>query len=347
LLRALARAVRQRLGAAFLDGLQVNGFVPVACDGTRLECPRSAPLQARLGQASRPGAPPFVYLTTLVLLPLGLPWSWRWGRGTASELEHLRQLLPTLPDQALLVADAYYLGYDLYRALLRAGASFLVRMSSRAHRYTLQERPLERFRQGQVYFWPQQAQKAGQPPLRLRLLRVGGHKAPVWLLTNVLGRERLSRKTAGQMYRWRWRNAGLFRHYKRLLKKVKLSSRTVPLVHREGEGSRLALQLLLALAAQRYGRGRHAELVGDSPRQVLLRIRGDMMAWLRRLGPRQWAQYQRRLRVVRAGPRARGAPKLRQRWPCKGKRYQPPGPPQLRVLPDHLKAKFRKRLRAA
>jgi hypothetical protein len=73
------------------------------------------------------------------------------------------------------------------------------------------------------------------------LLRVKGKKADVWLLTSVLDRQQLSRSTAGQVYRWRWRNEGWFRDYKRLLGKMKLSSRTVALVHREAEGSLLAL----------------------------------------------------------------------------------------------------------
>jgi hypothetical protein len=49
---------------------------------------------------------------------------------------------------------------------------------------------------------------------------------------------------ASQFYRWRWESEGLFRTYKQTLKKVKLVSRTVKLVHREAEASLLAVQLL-------------------------------------------------------------------------------------------------------
>ena len=84
-----------------------------------------------------------------------------------------------------------------------------------------------------------------------RLIRVqakGQTKHDVWLLTSVLAPQKLSAKTAGHFYRWRWRNEGLFRTYKRTLNKVKLASRTVRLIHRELEGSLLALQILLVHA---------------------------------------------------------------------------------------------------
>jgi hypothetical protein len=110
---------------------------------------------------------------------------------------------------------------------------------------------LDRFRQGLVYYWPEKtAQSQGKPPLHLRLLRVPGPKADVWLLTNVLDPRELNHRQIAQLYSWRWRNEGLFRQYKRMLAKMKLQSRTVKLVHREAEGSLIALQLLLALATQ-------------------------------------------------------------------------------------------------
>src|SRR5437588_224633 len=92
---------------------RASGMAQRQCDGARLECARCQQLQERLGEAGNSDSAPMVYLTTLVLLPLGLPWSWRWGKGTASEHQHLRRLLPTLPERSLIVADAGYLGYEL------------------------------------------------------------------------------------------------------------------------------------------------------------------------------------------------------------------------------------------
>ena len=345
-LRALGQGIRAKLGDQFVEALRLKGWLPMACDGTRLECPRSQELQQRLGEAGKSDSAPMIYLTALVLLPVGLPWSWRWGRGTANELDHLQRLLPTLPEKALLVADAFYLGYELYRAIMQAQAAFLMRMSSRACLYTSTQVALERFREGLVYYWPQHMRERGQPPLRCRLLRVGGKKANVWLLTNILDRKQLSRKEAARVYRWRWRNEGLFRHYKRLLHKVKLQSRTLALVHREAEGSLLALQLLLAMAAQAHGRGRNLVVSSDSPRQALLYIRGEMTALLRSLGPRQFQTYRRMLSVVRSRVCQGSSAKVRQDWPRR-KKHKPPKPPKIRVLSDALKLKMRKHLEAA
>jgi Transposase DDE domain len=345
-LRALARGVRQRLATLWVERLRrAGGWVPVACDGSRVECPRSAQLQQRLGAAGKPGSAPTIFVTALVLLPLGVVGSWWWGKGTAGEIHPLRRLLPTLPRRALIVADAGYLGYDLFQAIVAAQAAFLVRLSSRASLYTAEQVPLTAWTEGRVSYGPKTIQDRGLPPLAARLLRIQGPKADVWLLTSVLAAEQLSRPTAGQLYRWRWRNEGVFRDYKRLLQKVKLSSRTVALVHREAEGAMLALQLLLALAVP-MSAGRPLAAPGSS-RQELLRLRAAMTAALRSLGPRQFAQYQRMLAVVRnKGRPERVSAKIRQKWARRAE-HKPPKPPKLREMSAALKAKMAKKLDAA
>jgi len=345
-LRALGAGIREQIGDRFVEPLRINGLLPIACDGARSECPRAEELQERLGQAGKADSAPMVYLTAMVLLPLGLPWAWRWGKGTASEHTHLRDLLPTLPERSLIVADAGYLGYELFLAILQAAASFLVRLSSRAYLYTESQTPLQRFREGIVYYWPTKIRQRGLPPIKARLVRVRGKHCDVWLLTNVLDRKQLSRKTAARIYRWRWRNEGLFRDYKRLLKKTKLYSRTVKLVHREADGALLALQLLLFLAAPPARDGQAGTIVLDSPRRTLLRLRGDIAALLYRLGPRQFADYQRRLAVVRSEPYCRSGTKSRQEWPRR-KEHKPPKAPKMRRLTAALKRRIASHLKAA
>src|SRR5207302_6548621 len=120
------------------------------------------------------------------------------------------------------------------------------------------------------------AQKQDLPPLPVRLLRLRGDKADVWLITNVVDEQRLPKKTAGKFYRWRWRNEGLFRTYKRTLGKVKLMSRTVAQVHREAEGSLLATQLLLAQGALAVPASAGGTTVPPSARKVLLEVRAEI-----------------------------------------------------------------------
>ena len=346
-LRAVAAAIRERLLAVLAGCWQVGGFVPLGCDGTRLLCPRTAELEQHLGQAGKPGSAPMLWLTALVHLRLGVPWAWRWGKGTASERDHLRQLLATLPTAALVVADAGYVGYDLARTLVERPVQFLIRMSSQATLYTAQAVRLDRFREGEVYYGPGAKQRgaAAQPLLRLRLLRVRGKKKgnDVWLLTNVLDAQRLPLALAGQFYRWRWESEGLFRTYKRTLAKVKLQSRTVRLVHREAEGSLIALQLLLAVATKTENRNGVILVldVPESPRRVLLRIRGGIAAGLRTLGPRQFAAYQERLERVRSEGRERTSAKVRQVWPRR-KDHKPPKPPLILTMDEAFKIKVDK-----
>lgn len=339
-LRALAAGVRQgiyaRLGARRL----VDGFEPMGCDGSRIECPRTPELERGLGQAGKTDAAPTVWLTAFVHLPTGLLWSWRLGPGTAAEQEHLRHLLATLSAEALIVCDAAYMGYELVRAVLAARRSFLFRMSSRVDLYTLEEASLEGWAEGPVLYWPKYVQKRGLAPTPCRLIRTpakgqrkGSVKRDVWLLTDVLDPARLPVATAAKFYRWRWRNEGMFRTYKRTIKKLKLTSRTVALVHREAELSLLATQVLLAHAdlALRPATATDGPVI--SPRKVLIEVRKEIDA----AAKPKVKSYRERLAGCRAGCRRQASAKETRKWPRR-KPHKPPKPPCLHTLSEEQKA---------
>lgn len=341
-LRAVAAGLRQTLAARLADRWRYDGFVPIGCDGSRVECPRSAELERRLGQAGKGGSAPTVWVTALVHLRLGLPWAWRLGRGTASERSHLLQLLTRLPAAALVVADAGYFGYELCRRLMAARVHFLLRMSSNVTLYTVERVRLEKFREGWVYYWPGQKQRPEDEPLLLRLIRVRARqrKNDVWLLTNVLGAERLPAAVAGRFYRWRWESEGQFRAYKRTLGKVKFVSRTLRLVHREAEGSLLALQLMLAqgaIAMPKAAGSSAAPVV--SPRRVLLLIRQELH------GPaRRGECFGRRLQKACRQRRERTSAKAVRDWPRR-KPHKPPGRPEILTLTAAQKARIQRQMR--
>jgi hypothetical protein len=206
---ALAAGVRQVIRARFATRWLVDGFEPMGCDGSRVECPRTAELEARLGQSGKTDAAPTVWVTAFVHLATGVLWSWRVGPGIAAEQVHLRRMLETLAPQALIICDAAYMGYDLVRAIVGSGRSFLFRMSSKVHLFTLEEVALTDWIEGPVLYWPKYAQEKGLAPLPCRLIRIpakGQVKHDVWLLTDVLDSARLSVRTAAKFYRWRWRN---------------------------------------------------------------------------------------------------------------------------------------------
>jgi hypothetical protein len=112
---------------------------------------------------------------------------------------------------------------------------------------------------------------------------------------------------------------------KRTLEKVKLPHRSVALIHREAEGSLLAVPLLLALTALQQP-GSNA-----SPRQMLLQIRGTMTARIAGLGPRQVRWYVQALTEIHGEAPGRTSSKTRRPWP-RPKKYKPPEPPNLRRL---------------
>src|SRR4051812_41233955 len=206
-LLALAEALRYRLLRLLGDGLLHGGFIPLGCDGSRLECCRNDELLARMGQAGKKDSSPTMWVTAVVHLTTGVPWSWWLGRGDASERDHLQRLLPSLPKRALVVTDAGYDGYDLAVAILASGASFLIRMSSKTHLFVDGLTDPEWFSQGRVSYWPGRARQARRPPLDLRLIRVSGRRGKdprravdVWLLTNVEAR-RMSITQAASFYR--------------------------------------------------------------------------------------------------------------------------------------------------
>jgi hypothetical protein len=335
---ALAQGVRDQIQRNYAGRMLIDGFVPMGCDGSRIECPRTAELEARLGKGSSETSAPTAWVTAFVHLGLGLLWSWRIGTGDADERLHLRQMLPLLPPQALVVADAAYMGYQLAAAILSHNQSFLLRLSSKNRLYVVDDTPVEEWQEGLVYYWPKTAEAENLPPLLCRLIRVkakGKTKNDVWLLTNILDSEKLPAKIAAKFYRWRWKNEGLFRTYKRTLNKVKLSSRTVRLIHRELEGSLLALQILLAHAdlalRPRGAAGENA----ISPRKVLLEIRREIKS--KSESTRRTKKYRRRLEKCRAETRCQKSPKASREWPRR-KTHKAPAPPKFRTLRDDQKA---------
>lgn len=351
-LRTIAAGVRGVLATRLGEHWFVEGFVPMGCDGSRVECARTTELEQRMGQAGKDKSAPTLWVTALVHLRWGVPWAWRFGKGTASEREHLGHLLGVLPRLALLVADAGYFGFRLTEQLLHRNVMFLLRMSSNVTLYTRKQVRLERYREGIVYYWPSRKdRKTGAQPLQLRLIRIRAKRRrnDVWLLTNVMDKKRLSHALAGRMYRWRWQNEGCFRTYKHTLNKVKLVSRTVRLVHREAEGSWLALQLMLAqgvlaqtpptkrLANQAITACECEQEVKCSPRQILIAIREEINSAPRRRRP----HYEERLQQAQAERRHRTSAKSCRPWPRR-KPHKAPKPPKLREFTVAQKSELRR-----
>jgi hypothetical protein len=344
--RALAAGVRQQIRDRYGARLLVDGFEPMGCDGSRIECPRTTELEARLGRSGSIDAAPTLWLTAFVHLPTGLLWSWQLGPGNAAEQVHLRRMLETVSPHALIVCDAAYMGFELVQMIVASRRSFLFRMSSRVSLYTLEKATLKDWSEGPVLYWPACFQKKNVAPIPCRLIRVrakGKAKHDVWLLTDILDPARLPAATAAKFYRWRWRNEGVFRIYKRTINKMKLSSRSVRLVHREAELSLLATQILLAHADLTL-RPNSKAAAGEpviSPRRVLIEIRRELDG----IANRRLASYHRRVQGCRADSREQTSPKATREWPRR-KPHKPPKPPVLHTLSERQKALLKQHIRA-
>jgi hypothetical protein len=349
-LRAFAWALRLRLARLFAPFWAADGFVPFGCDGTCLACPRTQELERELSHdGGKSDSPPQLWLTALVHLRLGILWSWVVDKPGASERRHLLELLPTLPPGALVVTDAGYQGYEMMAALMRAGVSSLMRVSSQTPFYLIgrpEGRPVDlgAWSDGRVYWWTEAARKAGRGPLTVRLMRVSSStgESEVWMASNVLEKERLPLASAGRFYTMRWESEGFFRTYKGAMKKVKLVSRTVALAYREAEGSLLAVQVLLAMGAWAVASPGKAGEARCSPSKVLSEIRYEMNQAPGKRKRR--GRFLDRLRRAVRDRKPRNSPKVRRPWP-KRKDHKPPKPPKLLTMDDELKALLEQYLR--
>jgi hypothetical protein len=221
------------------------GWEAVAVDGSRVETPRTRPNEEAFGCAGKKKTGPQLSITTLYHMGTGLPWDWRIGRGTESERVHLRSMLPWLEANALLVADAGFTGYELLKDIIAAGRHFLVRVGSNIT--LLNDLGLESKIDGNiVWLWPENRQPK-QPPLKLRLIvleNTDRSKTPVYLLTDVFDKQRLSDETAGVLYRMRWGVEVFYRSFKQTLDQHKLRSRSPQQAKDELEWAMIAYLLM-------------------------------------------------------------------------------------------------------
>ena len=191
---AFCDAVRGRIFHLLADRMTMEDWLPLGCDGSRMECPRTEELEEDLGKSSKAKSAPMLWVTALVSLTTGVLWSWRLGTSKTGERQHLMDLLETLPRAALksvlLVCDAGYVGYDLIGILLKQECSFLIRLSSQAQLYSSEMVEVKQFSEGEFWYWTDEAEQKGKMPLRVRVIRVPSRKLKndVWLVTNVLAR---------------------------------------------------------------------------------------------------------------------------------------------------------------
>jgi hypothetical protein len=238
----------QEIGGRFW---RVNGWLPIAFDGSRSSAPRSKANEkafcaknygkgktAKYRKKKSKGMrrkkneknkaqpqEPQAWITLLWHMGLRLPWMWRLGPSNSSERAHVMEMIDVgkYPRNTLFCGDAGFVGYPLWSAIANSGAYFLVRVGANV-RLLRENADYQLIKGGDVLCWPKKMQSK-QPPLRLRLVKVRIGKADVYLLTNVLDAARLTIKQMVKLYKMRWGIEVEFRGLKQTLDRAKLRCR--------------------------------------------------------------------------------------------------------------------------
>lgn len=302
-----------------------QGWLAIAADGSRVECPRTADNEEGLGCAGKERTTPQLMVTTLYHMGTGLPWAFEVGPGTESERCQLQRLIETLPENSLLVADAGFASYELCDALQKTGQHFLLRVGGNIHLLTDLGCTYEVDGQT-VYLWPQKAQQHDQPPLQLRLIVLGSGEKSVYLITDVLDVQRLSDEQAGVLYRMRWGIEVFYRSYKRTMNHHRMLSRTPATCIAEFCWTMVGLWLMALMSVEKIiaaGNDPLAWSVAKSRDCLRRALRGALT------GKRPHVALRKQLAsAVKDNYVRRGAKKARN-WPHK-KNEGPPGPPKIR-----------------
>ena len=236
--------------------------------------------------------------------------------------------VPELPAHALLVADAGFVGYEVWQTLLAAGHHFVSRVGANVR--LLRQLGWGRESAQVVYLWPDYAARQHQPPGVLRLVVVQDGKQPVYLVTDV-PKTRLSDRQVAMIYGARWGVEVFFRTFKQTFGCRKLRSRSAANAQLELEWSLVGLWCI-CLLGRRELNASGQEPARLSPAAALYAFQRTLREYrLRPDAPTEtlWAQ----LRRARLDDYQRHASKTSRASPRKNRR-PPIGIPQITLATE-------------
>lgn len=236
--------MRQLMEQALAEYWRINRVVMFGIDGCRVDLPRTKSNQAtyatsrkknrkkqKKGKGKRGISPasrhkrlndsPQMWLTTMWHAGTGLPWDWRTGPSDSSERAHLLEMLSDLPAEALITADAGFVGYEYSKAILDSGRDLLIRVGSNVR--LLRQLGYAREFSQTVYIWPTYASRRKEPPLVLRLVVAHNGRHPVYVVTSLRSKTHSDRQIL-ELYSRRWGIELFYRSFKQTFGKRKLRS---------------------------------------------------------------------------------------------------------------------------
>jgi hypothetical protein len=367
LLGAIVPFIRLQMQQVLVQSWTIAGYVVFAVDGSRIELARTESLEAAFSPKKKQEAKkrkkqrakrnkqvkramkgqstntkkqsavavekkansPQMWLTLLWHVGTGLPWAWRRGPSDSSERAHFEEMLEELPEKSLMTADAGFVGYDFWKAILDAGHDFVIRVGANVR--LLKKLGYARQHEHTVYLWPDAAAKKKQPPLVLRLIVLQDGKHPVYLVTN-LHKNQLSDRQAAMIYAARWGIELFFRTFKQTFKRRKLRSHAAKNATLELDWSLLALWCVCLLGQR--------ELVENdedpsrlSPASAIAALQSSLREWRVRPQGRDECLWSL-LRLALLDDYDRTSSKTSRNYPRKKKR-QRVGRPKITTATKH------------
>jgi hypothetical protein len=255
---------------------RIDGWVPIAFDGSRTTAPRSAAneqavcaknfgkgktakyrkkktkgMRRRKNEKQKPQPQePQTWITMMWHMGLRLPWTWRLGPSNSSERGHVMEMIEQgkYPKMTLFCGDAGFVGFPLWSTILRNGGHFLVRVGGNVS--LLAENADFQLRKGGiVLYWPK-AMQSTERPLRLRLVKARIGKTKVYLLSSVLESKKLTISQMVNFYKMRWGIEVEYRGLKQTLDRAKLRCRNDKRLFVELDWSILAMAVVELLTLQ-------------------------------------------------------------------------------------------------
>jgi hypothetical protein len=365
-LRTRCQQLAEKIGGRFF---RKEKWVLIAFDGSRVTAPRTVPnerafcapnygqgetakyrnrktkgLRKNHEKEKREPQEPQVWITMMWHMGLRLPWTWRLGPSNSSERGHVQEILEqeSFPDNTLFCGDAGFVGYPLWNSIMKAGGDFLVRVGGNVD--LLSELvDFHRLSEGIVLCWPKHARDSGQPPLRLRLVKIQIGKQKMWMLTSVLDRTKLTKKHIVRYYKMRWGIEVELRGLKQTIDKHKLRCRNDGRLLAELDWALrgMAISELVALRQQIAAR---AELPPDyTPKDLsLANVLRALRQCMRKLGNKHSSKNNLLTALTKAVvQRYRNRTDKRARYRPKNPDIKPLGDPVVRKLTAEERTKLR------
>jgi hypothetical protein len=327
LLNLLTDVFRRRMLEMAGTEYRTFGFIVFGVDGTKIQLPRSDSNLAHFGIANKKHSSPEMLLCGLFHVATRTLWAFARDIARGSERGLFASMLPCLPEDSLVLADAGFVGWNTMAALIEAGQHFVIRCGANVR--LLRELGHAEEYDGIVYLWPVKQQKKQVPPIMLRRVIVQDGKGRcMCLLSNVLDADQLSDRQIIQLYAMRWHVEVSYRWLKGSLNGRKMLSTSAAHAGLEMDWTLMSLWALTLISLAQGIPGNQLSLAG-----MLRTVRAAMTR--RRLPNRRRLTAQ--LRRMRRDAYRRPKVKSKRHWPRRARVHRCGIPLARMANPDEIR----------